>query len=158
MAGGATLDPVAHDGRSRLVGLIFWVVLPVVALVAVIAASVTFSHRVNEQPQGTKGTYVAQIRSCQGNVCQVAGTFTSDDDLYTVRSVLGDYRWKVGEKHRVVLNPQSEIIALPAQWNPVATVVGGAGGLIFLVVWGGFVVSGIRSRRGPRWAGSSVNR
>jgi hypothetical protein len=86
------LDPVAHDGRSRLAGLLFWVVLPVVAVIVVISASTTFAERVNAQPQGTAGTYVAEIRSCQGNVCQIAGTFTSNSGYIVVHSVLGDYR------------------------------------------------------------------
>ena len=154
----ATLDPVRHAGRARLAGLLFWLVLPVVAVIVVISASMTFAQRVDARPQGAKGTYVAQIRSCEGNVCQVAGTFTSDDGFYVVRSVLGDYRWKVGQKHRVVLNPQSEIIALPAQWNPVATVVGGAGGLVFLVLWSGFLIAAVRSRRRAPAAESPADR
>lgn len=154
----ALLDPLAHDARSRLAGLLFWIVLPILAVVAVVVASVDFSHRINAQPLGTTGTYVAQIRSCQGNVCQIAGTFTSDDNHLVVRNVLGDYRWKVGEKHPVVLNTQSEIISPAARWNPVATVVGGAAAVIYLSVWAWFAGSAIRRRRGNQSPGSPAAR
>lgn len=145
----AVLDPVAHDARSRLAGLLFWFALPILAGIALAGSVNTFVDRFSAQPVGTKGNYAAQLRSCQGNVCQIAGTFTSDDGRSVVRSVLGDYRWKVGEVHRVVLNPNAEIIALPARWNPVATVVGGVAAAVFLGIWAWFVMAAIRQRLRP---------
>lgn len=141
------LDPASHDARSRVAGLLFWVVLPAVALAVVVAASTTFAHRLNARPSGVRGTYVADLRSCNGNVCQVAGTFTSDDGSLVVRNVLGDYRLRTGQSRAVVLNPQAEIIALPATWNPTATVAGLTGGVVFLGVWVWF---GLQARRGRR--------
>jgi hypothetical protein len=146
---------------TRLLALMFWFALPAIAIVTIISAVGTFAHRINAQPRGIEGTYVASLRSCQGNVCQIAGTFTSDDKFYVVRNVLGDYRWKVGESHRVVLNPYSEIIALPAQWNPVATVVGASGSFLFLVVWAWYVFGMFRkraTRRNPGWRGPRPGR
>jgi hypothetical protein len=146
-----TLDPVAHPVRARVAGLLFWIVLPVLAIVAVVSASLTFAHRIDRQPVGTAGTFVATLRSCDGNVCQIAGTFTSDDQTLVVRGVLGDYRWKIGERHRVVLNPSSEVIALPASWSPVATVVGGSAAALFLIGWLALVAGALgRHRRRVR--------
>lgn len=135
------------DTRARVAGLAFWVVLPLLALAVVIAASATFATRVNAQPVGVRGTFVADLRSCTGNVCQVAGTFTSDDGRLVVRNVLGDYRLRTGQRRSVVLNPQAEIISLPARWNPTATVAGLVGGLVVLGGWAWFAVGAARARR-----------
>lgn len=140
----------APGATSRLLALMFWFALPAIAVVTIISAVGTFAHRINAQPSGIEGTYVATLPSCYAGVCQIAGTFTSDDKFYVVRNVLGDSRWKVGEEHRVVLNPYSEIIALPAQWNPVATVVGATGSALFLLVWAWFVIAVFRHRGSVR--------
>lgn len=143
------LDPVAHDARSRMVGIAFWVVLPVIAVVMVIRAMHDYNHQAHRRPAGLTGTFVVTNRSCFGNVCQSAGTFTSDDGTFREANLLGDYRWNVGERHHTAYKPDTGIIALPATWNPTATVLGASGGLLFLALWAYFLLAWLVRRRAP---------
>ncbi len=141
------LDPVAHRVRAHVVGLVYWIVLPLLAIAVLVGGSWTTAHRIHAEPVGVKGTYTVTDRSCFGDVCQNSGSFVATNGTLKFGTVLGDPRWKVGQVHTVVLDPQSEVIALPAKWDPVATLSGCVGALIFLGVWTYFLVSGLRARR-----------
>lgn len=145
------LDPVAHDVRSRMFGLAFWVVLPLIALTAVGHGVQDYRTHAHRRPPGISGTFLVTNRSCFGNVCQSAGTFTSDDRTLREPNLLGDYRWNVGERHRAAYKPDTGIISLAARFDPTPDVLGTAGGLLYLMLWGYFLLNWARNlRRRPR--------
>jgi hypothetical protein len=136
--------PSAVEPRSvsaLILGLLFWIVLPVVALLMVITSVATYRDKIDAQPTGTKGTYVATNRSCDGNVCQVIGTFTSDDHTLVKLYVIGDYRWEKGHTYPAVINPESQLIALPALWSPISTIFAGVGGVAGVLIWLGLLIT-----------------
>lgn len=155
------LDPVAHDVRSRMFGLAFWVVLPLIAVVTVVQAVQDYSAHVNRRPPGTSGTFLVTNRTCFGNVCQTAGTFVSDDGTLTEPNLLGDYRWKVGGRYRTAYQAGTGIIALAARWDPTGDVLGIAGGSVFLGMWAFFLLTWLvrlRRRRRPQPARTAATR
>lgn len=120
-----------------VVGLAFWIVLPVVCLVTLAVGIDHVARHIHNVPAGTKGTFLVTSHSCQQQLCITAGTFTSANGLVVEPNLLGDYRWELGKKYGVVYNSNAaEIISLPASWDPSSTVVGLAGGVAFLGLWG----------------------
>jgi hypothetical protein len=143
------LDPVTHDVRSRLVGVLFWIVLPVLAGYFLLHAIDGYHANAHRKPSGLTGTFLVTNRSCFGNVCQTAGTFVSDDGTFRENNVLGDYRWRVGERHHIVYKRDSPTLSLAPRWNPTATVVGATGGVILLALWATFLIGWLLGRRRP---------
>jgi hypothetical protein len=135
------LDPMVHDVRSRMFGLAFWMVLPLIAVTTVGHAMTDYAHNVNRRPPGLSGTFIVTNRSCFGNVCQTAGTFVSDDRTLREPNLLGYFSWRVGERHHTAYQPDTGIIALPARWDPTADLLGAVGALLFLILWAVFLVS-----------------
>jgi hypothetical protein len=135
----------------NLLGLAFWVVLPIASVLLLALGIDSILRHVNNIPAGVRGTYVVTSHDCQGQVCLTAGTFTSTDGRLVETDLLGDYRWQLGEKHRAVYNGNAvDVIPLPARWNPTAAIVGIAGVLAFLTIWTWCLLRG----RGRRAAGA----
>lgn len=131
--GGA--GPPVRDGAARVVGVLFWIVVPVLCVLVLLVTGSNFAHNINRQPTGIRGTFTVTDRTCFGNVCQNAGTFRSDDGRTRQDNLLGDYRWKIGETHRAVLGRESGVIALPSRWIPSATVYAALGAVVLLGFW-----------------------
>lgn len=120
-----------------VVALTFWMIVPILCLAALAAGSYRFARHVDNVPPGTRGSYLVTTHSCQRQLCITGGTFTSSDGKLTVPDLLGDYRWKLGTKYGAVYDAdRADVIPLPAHWDPSSTVLGMAGGLTFLVLWG----------------------
>jgi hypothetical protein len=133
--------------RTRAIALAFWVVLPLVCALMLVAGTDRLAIHLNNIPPGIPGTYLVTAHSCSENVCVTGGTFTSADGNLTETNLLGNFSWQNGEKHRAIYDSTSvDVIPLPAHWDPTATYVGMTGSLGFLVFWSVFLYGAIRRR------------
>ena len=140
------LVSMSFPGVRRIAGWLFWVVCPLICLAALGFAVSGFVQHVGNQPDGTRGTYIAE-RSCSRGICLVGGTFVSDDGRLKVTSLLGDSRWADGSEHRVIYDGKSaEVIGLGA-WDATPAVMAGVGALTYLGVVGYFARAVRRDRR-----------
>jgi hypothetical protein len=131
-----------------VVGLAFWLVLPIACLVSLGVGIDHVARHIHHVPTGTKGSFLVTSHSCERQLCITAGTFTSTDGRIVEPNLLGDYRWELGKKYGVVYNSNAaEIISLPASWDPSSTVVGLAGGVAFLGLWGWCLFRALIRRR-----------
>lgn len=130
----------------RLLTFGFWVVLPIVGLLAVLLSLTRISNQIGNKPAGIPGSYTVDSRSCAGGLCLPIGTFTSSDGLVVQRDLAGDSRWANGT-HRVVYDPSSTsvIVPLPGSWDPTAQITTLAGGVGVLLLWG-WTLRGARRR------------
>jgi hypothetical protein len=104
--------------------------------------------RAQHAPSGMRGNFVVTTHNCQQQLCITGGTFTSDDKRLVATDMLGLYQWKLGTTHRVVYNlDTADVIPLPAQWDPTAAVLGLAGAVVLLGVWGWCLRAVVRKRR-----------
>src|SRR6266571_458096 len=99
---------------------------------------------------GERGSFLVTTHTCQQRLCITGGTFTSDDKRVVARDLLGIYRWKLGTRHRVVYNADtSDVIPLPAHWDPTAAALGVAGATTLIGLWTWCLRGAIRRAR-PR--------
>lgn len=127
----------------------FWVVLPIVCLLALGVGVHRLARHAYTTPAGTRGTYLVTSHNCQRQLCITGGTFTSSDGRLVVRDLLGDYRWKLGTRHNAVYDADAaDVIPLPAHWDPSPTVLGMAGGAVFLGMWAWCLARTVRRPRG----------
>jgi hypothetical protein len=149
-AATASRDRVAGRAAAALpsvLGVLFWFGLPVLCLVALGLGIDHLARHVNNVPAGIRGKYVVTSHSCQEHLCITAGTFTSTDGRIVEPNLLGDYRWKPGIDYGVVYNGNAaEVISLPAHWDPSATLVGMAGAISALALWGWCLRGAVRHR------------
>jgi hypothetical protein len=152
-AATASRDRVASRAAAALpsvLGVLFWLGLPVLCLFALGLGIDHLARHVNNVPAGIRGKYVVTSHSCQEHLCITAGTFTSTDGRIVEPNLLGDYRWKPGIEYGVVYNGNAaEVIGLPAHWDPSATLIGMAGAASALVLWGCCLRGVLRRRRAP---------
>jgi hypothetical protein len=140
------LVAMSFPGVRRIAGWLFWVVFPLLCVAALALAVRGFVEHVGNQPDGTRGTYIAE-RSCSRGICLVGGTFVSDDGRLKATSLLGDPRWADGSEHRVIYDGKSaEVIGLGA-WDATPAVMAGVGALTYLSVVGYFARAVRRDRR-----------
>ena len=131
---------MSFPGARRVAGWLFWVVFPLLCLVALWFAISGIIGHIGNQPAGVRGNYVAN-RSCSHGICLVGGTFVSDDGKLRVTSLLGDPRWPDGSEHRVVYDGKSVEVLAISTWDPTTSVIAGVGALTYLGVVGFFVRS-----------------
>jgi hypothetical protein len=127
------LVAMSFPGARRIAGWLFWVVFPLACLAAIWLSVSSLVAHLGHQPPGIKGEFVGG-RNCSHGVCLVSGTFTSDNGKVTVTSLLGDPRWKVGEKHRVVYDGKSAEISAITEWDPTTAILAAAGAVTYLGV------------------------
>jgi hypothetical protein len=136
--------------RAPLAGMLFWTVLPVVCLVTIGLGVDRLVSHVNHNPAGVRGNFLVTTHNCQQQLCISGGTFTSDDRRVVAHDLLGIYRWKLGTRHRAVYNADtSDVIPLPAHWDPTAAALGVAGAATLLLLWAWCLRGAIRRAR-PR--------
>jgi hypothetical protein len=151
----AAISPrrVTHRAEAvapTILGVAFWVVLPVLCVITLGVGVDHLARHVNNVPSGTRGSYLVTSRSCDQQLCITAGTFSSTDGRIVEPNLLGDYRWQLGQKYGVVYNVNAaEVIRLPAHWDPSATVIGMAGAAGFLGLWVWCLRAVRRARRTP---------
>jgi hypothetical protein len=145
----STAATVRTSGRrAGLVAVLFWIVLPIACVLMLWQGITQLATRVQHAPSGVRGDFVVTTRNCQQQLCVSGGTFTSDDKKLVAKDMLGLYQWKLGTTHRVVYNiDTADVIPLPAQWDPTAAVLGLAGALVLLGVWGWCLRGALRRRR-----------
>jgi hypothetical protein len=131
---------VAARAPGRLpavVAALFWVGVPVVCAAMLWQGATQLATRTHHAPPGMRGNFVVTTHNCQQKLCITGGTFTSDDKALVAKDLLGLYQWKLGSVHRVVYNlDAADVIPLPAEWDPTGAVLGIAGALVLLGIWG----------------------
>ena len=140
------LVAMSFPGARRVAGWLFWVVFPVLCLVALALSTSGIVQHVGNQPSGIHGTYTAN-RSCSRGICLVGGTFVSDDRKIRVTSLLGDPRWADGTVHQVVWDGIGVEVVGIGQWDPTPSTMAGVGALGYLTVVGYFALAARRGRR-----------
>jgi hypothetical protein len=132
---------------STAVAVLFWIVVPLFCLVSLGFGIERIVGHVVVVPSGLRGTYEVTNHSCSGPLCISTGTFTSTDGTVIVPGLLGDYRWQPGRSYKVLYSANSvEVTPLP-RWDPSPTLLGLAGSIGYLAIWGWFFT---RRRRRPR--------
>lgn len=134
--------------------VLFWIVLPVICLLAIGVGVDRLVSHINHVPGGVRGDFVVTTHNCQQELCITGGTFISDDKSVVERDLLGVYRWTLGTKHRVVYNADSaDVIPLPAHWDPTEAVLGLTGAAALLGLWGWCLRSAVRRARARAFGG-----
>jgi hypothetical protein len=129
---------VRAPGRlPAVVAALFWVGVPVVCALMLWQGATQLATRSHHAAPGMRGDFVVTMHNCQQRLCITGGTFTSDDKTLVARDLLGLYQWKLGSVHRVVYNRDAaDVIPLPADWDLTGAVLGIAGALVLLGIWG----------------------
>jgi hypothetical protein len=129
---------VRAPGRlPAVVAALFWVGAPVVCVLMLWQGATQLATRSHHAAPGMRGDFVVTMHNCQQRLCITGGTFTSDDKTLVARDLLGLYQWKLGSVHRVVYNRDAaDVIPLPADWDLTGAVLGIAGALVLLGIWG----------------------
>jgi hypothetical protein len=140
------LVAMSFPGARKVAGWLFWVVFPLFALVSLVFVVLAFVSHVGHQPDGIKGTFVAN-RLCSRGICVVGGVFTSEDGTIKNESLLGDSRWKTDEMHQVVWNPHGVEVSALGTWDATVTVLGGVAAVSYLAAVGWFAQGMRRGRR-----------
>ena len=133
---------------GRAVALAFWIVIPILCLLVIGNGADKLFRHVNNDPAGIRGVMTVTVHNCR-DACIAGGTFVSLDGKNVEHYLPGFYSWQIGERHRAVYDPSSgDVIPLPAHWDATSTVVGMAGAMGFLGLWGVCLYSSTR-RRSP---------
>ncbi len=146
------VEPLAQSERwprlGRLVvALAFWVLIPVVSLFVLAAGADKLVRHVNNLPAGIPGVMTVTVHNCSSGACIAGGTFVSTDGHTVAHALPGYYSWQIGERHRAVYDASTgDVTPLPAHWVATSTVVGMAGALGFLILWGGCLYAALGRR------------
>lgn len=131
------LVAMSFPGARRVAGWLFWVVFPLLCVLAVYTSASNVAHHIGRKPAGIRGTFVVQPRTCTQGICSFGGLFTSDDRSIENLPLLGDPRWRADEVHQVTYDPKSvEVAALPGHWNPTPSVIAAIGAAGYLAIVG----------------------
>ncbi len=134
--------------RRHAIALAFWIVIPVLALLVLGAGTDKLVRHINSAPAGIPGVMTVTFHTCR-DACIAGGTFVSSDGRYTQHNLQGLWSWQTGQRHRAVYDTSTgDVIPLPGHWDATSTVVGMAGALGFLALWGGCLYASMR-RRSP---------
>ncbi|HSY15724.1 MAG TPA: hypothetical protein VK816_07035 [Jatrophihabitantaceae bacterium] len=146
---GPTAQRRLPGARQHFVALMFWIVVPIFCLFALVSGVDKLARHIDNVPAGVPGTFVVTLHNCAQELCVTVGTFTSDDGHLVEPNQIGLYSWQIGESHPAVFDASStDVIPLPAQWDASSTVVGMAGALGFMGLWGICLYGSVR-RRSP---------
>jgi hypothetical protein len=136
------LVAMSFPGARAIAGWLFWVIFPLLCLVSIVFVIIAIASHVGHRPDGIRGEFVGS-RTCSRGVCLVGGGFTSDDGSIKNLRVVGDSRWRTGERHEVIYDPKGyEVTALPGHWDPTTRAIAGVGALCYLGVVGYFARAG----------------
>ena len=112
------LVAMSFPGARRIAGWLFWVVFPLLCIVAIQTSVSNVADHLGNKPTGIRGSFVVQPRSCSQGFCSFGGLFTSDDHTIKNLPLLGDPRWHTADVLRVTYDPRSvEVTALPGHWD-----------------------------------------
>jgi hypothetical protein len=156
-SGDARLEP-EPDGwlathAPTIVGLVFWILLPLVCAVNLAVGGFNLATKIDRVPNGTVGTYQVTSHNCHQQLCITGGTFTSTDGSVVETNLFGSFAWRLDTTHQAVYNADAaDVVPLPARWDPTATILGMAGSLGFMAVW----TWCLRAARRRRSAGDSA--
>jgi hypothetical protein len=151
------LVAMSFPGARRIAGWLFWVVFPLLCIVAIQTSVSNVADHLGKKPTGIRGSFVVQPRSCSQGFCSFGGLFTSDDHTIKNLPLLGDPRWHTADVLRVTYDPRSvEVTALPGHWDPTPSVMAAIGALTYLVLLGYFVREQRRAGRSWRRLASSA--
>jgi hypothetical protein len=148
----ATGGPVGPSGFARLLALIFWLVVPALCVTGIVLSAVTWTQHAHRQVPGIPGTFLVQNRSCGGSICQLTGTFTSDDGVLVLTNLTGLSGWDQNSRHAVVYDPSSSpsaIVPLGEPWNPTAAISALSGAILLLAGWGWLAFGASRPTAAP---------
>ena len=142
---------------SRLMALVFWIAIPGFCAYWLFSGVVQFATHIDNVPAGIRGVFtVTSPGYSREGFCVSVGTFTSTDGDLVERNQPGDCSWQKGERHNVVYDSTGgHIIPLPAHWDATATVMGMAGGVCAVGLWG-FCLYGSVTRRVRESEGEAV--
>jgi hypothetical protein len=134
---GAPLGGGFWAGAPLLVGLVFWIVLPLACVASLVVGSMNLATKIDRKPTGTLGTYLVTSHNCREELCITGGTFTSSDGSLVQTDLFGSYSWQLGTTHDAIYNSDAaDVIPLPGRWDPTATILGMLGAIGFLAAWG----------------------
>jgi hypothetical protein len=130
------------------VGLVFWILLPLLCVATLIIGSVNLVTKIDRVPAGILGSYQVTSHSCHQELCITGGTFTSTTGNVVETNLFGSYEWQLGTAHPAIYNDDAaDVIPLPGRWDPTATILGMTGALAFIAVWGWCLLAHRRRRR-----------
>lgn len=126
------------SGFARLLGLVFWVVLPALAVLGIALGIATWTRHAHRQVPGIPGTFLVENRSCGGSICQLTGTFRSTDGQLVLPDLTGVAGWTQNSHHDVVYDPSTPngIVPLATHWDPTAAITAISGGTLLIGAWG----------------------
>jgi hypothetical protein len=142
---------MTFPGARRYAGVLFWFVLPALALLMVVLS--VNQLRINgplRQP-GVPGAFTVEGRGCFHGVCAMQGRFTSDDLTLVGEHLQGDQRWLVGQVYRVRWDGNgTEVFTEPSRRDPAIQLMAISGAGLYLLVTGYLLLTTVVPRRRRR--------
>lgn len=145
-----TLLGMSLPGATRLAGVLFWVVFPVLSAVSILLGTRSLAAHLGERYDTPPGTFTVTTKSCHDQLCTVSGDFDGADPIYSRYQIAGDPRWKIGDTRPAFLDVgSSEVRAHQEYWNPSTSLFAVTGGGVYLIVVGWIGLGSIANRAVP---------